>query len=55
MDKVNENQTVYFKNTYLVGIFERIEMVNYLWQRKHLVQSQKIMKYRNILKSAISV
>lgn len=33
MDKVNGKLTVFFEEPFWVGIFERIEMVNYLWQR----------------------
>ena len=55
MDKVNGKLTVFFEEPFWVGIFERIEDGKLSVAKVHLVQSQKIMKYRNIFKSAISV
>ena len=55
MDKVNGKLTVFFEEPFWVGIFERIEDGKLSVAKVTLVQSQKIMKYRNIFKSAISV
>ena len=56
MDKVNGKLTVFFEEPFWVGIFERIEDGKLSVAKVTFVlQSQKIMKYRNIFKSAISV
>ena len=55
MDKVNGKLTVFFEEPFWVGIFERIEDGKLSVAKVTFVQNQKIMKYRNIFKSAISV
>ncbi len=55
MDKVNGKLTVYFEEPFWVAYLSVLKMVNYLWRRQHLVQNQKITKYRNIFKNTISV
>jgi len=45
MDKVSGRLTVFFKEPFWIGIFERILEGNYLYVELHLVQDPKTMKY----------
>ena len=56
MDKVNGKLTVFFEEPFWVGIFERIEDGKIICGKGNIwCRAKKIMKYRNIFKSAISV
>ena len=55
MDKVNGKLTVFFEEPFWVGIFERIEDGKLSVAKVTFGAEPKVMKYRNIFKSAISV
>ena len=56
MDKVSGKLTVYFEVPFWVGVFERVRDGKLSVAKVTFgTQNQKIMKYRNIFKNAISV